>query len=108
LNTLQQGSKSQWLNGGSIKGGKNAKHRQPGFYLRTTTLTKLMRRVCRDLMHRRSGALSPFQAFDIDQIKVFKIFFFFFQKIFILLKCGYFGGFESFLKNVTTGRFWGR
>lgn len=28
-----------------------------------------MRRVCRDLMHRRSGALSPFQAFDIDLIK---------------------------------------
>ena len=29
-----------------------------------------MRRVCRDLMHRRSGALSPFHDHDIDLIKV--------------------------------------
>jgi len=46
-----------------------AKARQPGFYLKTTILTKLMRRVCKDQLPRRSGALSPFKNLEIDGIK---------------------------------------
>ena len=54
-------------------GPKNgAKARQPGFYLKTTILTKLMRRVCKDQLPRRSGALSPFKNLEIDGIKVGK------------------------------------
>ena len=49
-----------------------AKARQPGFYLKTTILTKLMRRVCKDQLPRRSGALSPFKNLEIDGIKVGK------------------------------------
>ena len=57
---------------GVVKGGKNAKHRQPGFYLRTTSLTRLMRRVCHDQIHQhKSGALYPFQHIDFATIKVF-------------------------------------
>ena len=47
-----------------------AKHRQPGFYLKTTTLTKLMRQVCKDKLPRRSGAVNPFKEISIEGIKV--------------------------------------
>ena len=47
-----------------------AKHRQPGFYLKTTTLTKLMRQVCKDKLPRRSGAINPFKEISIEGIKV--------------------------------------
>ena len=47
-----------------------AKHRQPGFYLKTTRLTMMMRRVCKDKLPRRSGALAPFKNLEIDGIKV--------------------------------------
>lgn len=46
-----------------------AKHRQPGFYLKTTTLTKLMRQVCKDKLPRRSGAINPFKEISIEGIK---------------------------------------
>ena len=55
---------------GESRGKNGAKHRQPGFYLKTTILTKLMRRVCKDKLPRRSGALSPFRNLEIDGIKV--------------------------------------
>ena len=59
------------MNPKAIGDKKNgAKARQPGFYLKTTILTKLMRRVCKDQLPRRSGALSPFKNLEIDGIKV--------------------------------------
>ena len=61
------------INPKPIGGARNgAKARQPGFYLKTTILTKLMRRVCKDQLPRRSGALSPFKNLEIDGIKVGK------------------------------------
>ena len=61
------------MNPKAIGDKKNgAKARQPGFYLKTTILTKLMRRVCKDQLPRRSGALSPFKNLEIDGIKVGK------------------------------------
>ena len=61
------------MNPKAIGDKKNgAKARQPGFYLKTTILTKLMRRVCKDQLPRRSGALSPFKNLEIDGIKVRK------------------------------------
>ena len=58
------------MNPKAIGDKKGAKARQPGFYLKTTILTKLMRRVCKDQLPRRSGALSPFKNLEIDGIKV--------------------------------------